>query len=52
MGFLLARGASQFSAGQTFAAISGLLVVALVVDWIITRITNYALRWKTAGQQN
>jgi NitT/TauT family transport system permease protein len=52
MGFLLARGASQFSAAQTFAAISGLLVVALIVDWLITRVTNYALRWKTAGQQN
>lgn len=52
MGFLLARGASQFSAAQTFAAIAGLLVVALIVDWLITRVTNYALRWKTAGQQN
>jgi NitT/TauT family transport system permease protein len=52
MGFLLARGASQFSAAQTFAAIAGLLVVALIVDYIITRITNYALRWKTAGAQN
>lgn len=51
MGFLLARGASQFSAAQTFAAIAGLLVVALIVDWLITRVTNYALRWKTAGQQ-
>jgi len=26
--------------------------VALIVDWLITRVTNYALRWKTAGQQN
>lgn len=52
MGFLLARGASQFSAAQTFAAIAGLLVVALIVDYIITQITNYALRWKTAGAQN
>jgi NitT/TauT family transport system permease protein len=51
MGFLLARGASQFSAAQTFAAIAGLLVVALIVDWIITRITKYALRWKEAGLQ-
>jgi len=52
MGFLLARGASQFSAAQTFAAIFGLMVVALIVDDIITRITNYALRWKTAGTAN
>ncbi|MCP8939943.1 ABC transporter permease [Alsobacter sp. SYSU M60028] len=49
MGFLLSRGASQFSAAQTFAAIFGLLVVALVVDWLITALTNRALRWKTAG---
>lgn len=49
MGYLLSRGASQFSAAQSFAAIAGLLVVALVVDWIITKITNRALRWKTVG---
>lgn len=49
MGFLLARGASQFSASQSFAAIFGLLVVALIVDWLITTLTNRALRWKTAG---
>ncbi|MRX48910.1 ABC transporter permease subunit [Paracoccus sp. S-4012] len=49
MGYLLARGASQFSAAQSFAAIAGLLVVALIVDWLITRVTDRALRWKTAG---
>lgn len=49
MGFLLAKGASQFSASQSFAAIFGLLVIALIVDWIITMITNRALRWKSAG---
>lgn len=51
MGFLLSRGASQFSAAQSFAAIAGLLVVALIVDWIITKTTDYALRWKKAGNQ-
>jgi NitT/TauT family transport system permease protein len=50
MGFLLSRAASQFSAAQSFAAIFGLLVVALVVDWIITRLSNRALRWKLQGQ--
>lgn len=49
MGFLLSRGASQFSAAQTFAAIAGLLVVALVVDWALSAATKYALRWRTAG---
>ncbi|MBS7700244.1 MULTISPECIES: ABC transporter permease [unclassified Chelatococcus] len=49
MGYLLSRGASQFSASQSFAAIFGLLVVALVIDWIITKVTDRALRWKTAG---
>lgn len=50
MGFLLSRAASQFSAAQSFAAIFGLLVVALVVDWIITLLSGHALRWKAAGQ--
>ncbi len=49
MGYLLARGASQFSAAQTFAAIAGLLVVALAIDWMLTRVTTYALRWRRAG---
>lgn len=49
MGYLLSRGASQFSAAQSFAAIFGLLVVALIVDWMITKITDRALRWKSAG---
>lgn len=49
MGYLLSRGASQFSAAQSFAAIFGLLVVALIVDWMITKVTDRALRWKTAG---
>lgn len=49
MGFLLAKGASQFSAAQSFAAIFGLLVVALIVDWIVTTLTGRALRWKTAA---
>lgn len=51
MGFLLSRSATQFSAAGSFAAISGLLIVALVVDWAITQVTSYALRWKTAGEQ-
>lgn len=51
MGFLLSRSASQFSASGSFAAIAGLLVVALIVDWIITKITDRALRWKTVAEQ-
>lgn len=50
MGYLLSRGASQFAAYESFAAIAGLLVVSLVVDWIITAITRHVLRWKQAGQ--
>ena len=52
MGFLLSRSASQFSASGSFAAIAGLLVVALIVDWVLTKITNRALRWKTVAEQN
>ena len=51
MGYLLARGANQFSAAQSFAAIFGLLVVAIIVDYLITKFTNHALRWKIAGEQ-
>ncbi len=49
LGFLLAKSASQFSTYGTFAAIAGLLVMALVIDWLLTLITRRALRWKTAG---
>jgi NitT/TauT family transport system permease protein len=51
MGFLLSSAAAQFSAAQSFAAIFGLLVVALIVDWAITLITKRALRWKDTGLQ-
>ena len=49
LGFLLASSASQFSASGTFAAIAGLLVIALVNDWLLTLLTRRALRWKTLG---
>ncbi len=49
LGFLLASNASQFSAAGTFAAIAGLLVIALVNDWLLTLLTRRALRWKTLG---
>jgi len=52
MGFLLSRGAAQFAADQSFAAIAGLLVIALVIDKIITTITDRSLRWKKAGEMN
>ncbi|MGE0151429.1 MAG: ABC transporter permease [Reyranellaceae bacterium] len=47
MGFLLSNAAAQFSAAQSFAAITGLLVVALVVDWSISLALKRALHWKT-----
>jgi ABC-type nitrate/sulfonate/bicarbonate transport system permease component len=47
MGFLLSSAAAQFSASQSFAAIAGLLVVALVVDWFVSLIMARALRWKS-----
>lgn len=51
MGFLLSRAAAQFSAAQSFAAIFGLLVMALVLDWLITLLSVRALRWKSAGRE-
>jgi len=50
MGFLLSTSANQFSASGTFAAIAGLLVIALVIDGILTLLTRRALRWKSAGK--
>lgn len=52
MGFLLSRAASQFSAAQSFAAIFGLLVMALIMDWAITLLSARALRWKAAGRDD
>lgn len=51
MGFLLSRAAAQFSAAQSFAAIFGLLVMALILDWLITLLSARALRWKKAGRE-
>jgi len=48
MGYILSRAASQFSVAQSFAAIFGLLVMALVMDWAITLLSARALRWKAA----
>lgn len=49
MGYLLSRSANQFSAAGTFSAIAGLLLVAVVVDWMLSALTRRALRWKSAG---
>lgn len=49
MGYLLSRSASQFSAAGSFAAIAGLLVAALIIDWAINRLSKHVLRWKEAA---
>lgn len=49
VGYLLATSASQFSTYGTFAAIAALLVMALAIDWVLTVLTQRALRWRTAG---
>ena len=49
LGYLLSKSATQFNASGTFAAIAGLLLIALVIDWVLTLLTSHALRWKTAG---
>ena len=51
VGFLLAMSASQFSTYGAFAAIAALLVMALIIDWLLTLVTRRALRWKTAGSE-
>jgi len=50
MGYLLSRAAGQFSAAQSFAAIFGLLIMALILDWLITLLSARALRWKAADR--
>ncbi|NMG41653.1 ABC transporter permease subunit [Chelativorans sp. ZYF759] len=49
LGFLLAKNAEQFAAHGTFAAIAGVLVIALVIDALVDIVTRRSLRWKTAG---
>jgi len=49
LGFLLAKNAEQFAAHGTFAAIAGILVIALVIDSLVDLLTQRALRWKKMG---
>ena len=49
LGYLLAKNAEQFAAHGTFAAIAGILVIALVIDALVDLLTQRALRWKKMG---
>ena len=49
LGYLLAKNAEQFAAHGTFAAIAGILVIALVIDSLVDLLTQRALRWKKMG---
>lgn len=52
LGYLLQQSANQFNAAGTFAAIVALLVIALLLDFILTRLTARFLRWRAAGELN
>ncbi|MCO5066649.1 MAG: ABC transporter permease [Rhizobiaceae bacterium] len=49
LGYLLARNADQFAAHGTFAAIVGVLMIAFLIDSLVSLVTRRALRWKKAG---
>lgn len=49
IGFLLAQSANRFDPAGLFAAISVLLIIAVVVDSALDRVTRRFLRWKSTG---
>ncbi|MPZ25973.1 MAG: ABC transporter permease subunit [Micromonosporaceae bacterium] len=52
LGYLLQRSANQFNASGTFATIITLLVIALLLDFILTRLTGRFLGWRSKGALN
>jgi NitT/TauT family transport system permease protein len=52
LGYLLQRSANQFNAAGTFATIITLLVIALLLDFVLTRLTGRFLSWRTRGALN
>lgn len=49
LGYLLSKNADQFAAHGTFAAIAGILAIALCIDALVDLLTHRALRWKRIG---
>jgi NitT/TauT family transport system permease protein len=49
LGYLLRTSSDQFFAAGTFAALVVILVLAVVIDAMVSRLTPRALSWKTAG---
>lgn len=49
LGYLLRTSSDQFYAAGTFAALVVILVLAIVIDALVSRLTARALSWKTAG---
>lgn len=52
LGYLLQRSANQFNASGTFATIITLLVIALLLDFILSRLTGRFLGWRSKGALN
>jgi len=53
LGFLLSRSANQFHASGTFAAVTVLLLVGIILDRLLVRLTRRSLRWKVgSGTRN
>ncbi|HEY8473747.1 MAG TPA: ABC transporter permease [Natronosporangium sp.] len=52
LGYLLQRSANQFNAASTFATIVTLLVIAVLLDFILSRLTGRFLGWRTKGALN
>lgn len=49
IGFLLAQSANRFDPAGLFAAITVLLIIAVVVDSALDRVTRRFLRWKSTA---
>jgi len=48
MGLLISTAQGSFNANGVFAAMIILAVMALVVEFIITRFENYVVKWRPA----
>ena len=49
LGFLLSQSANRFNPGGLFATIVVLLAIAMILDQLLTRVTDRSLRWKAVG---
>lgn len=49
MGYVLMQASSQFNTAGVFAAITVLMIIALILDSLVTFVERHALKWKIAA---